>query len=32
VDLSNLHVDQPTMDAIGRLGGYAYARTWDQFD
>jgi len=27
-----LHVDQLGMDAIGRLGGHAYARTRDQFD
>jgi len=27
-----LHVDQLTMDAIGRLGGHSYARTRDQFD
>jgi flavin reductase (DIM6/NTAB) family NADH-FMN oxidoreductase RutF len=27
-----LHVDQHGMDAIGRLGGYSYARTRDQFE
>lgn len=33
-DLVNerLHVDQHGMDAIGRLGGYSYTRTRDQFE
>ena len=33
-DLVNerLHVDQQGMDAVGRLGGYSYARTGDQFE
>lgn len=29
---SNLHIDQQMMDAVGRMGGYTYARTRDQFD
>lgn len=32
VDPATLHVDQPLMDAIGRMGGHTYARTRDQFD
>ena len=32
VDPTNLHIDQPGMDAIGRLGGFGYTRTRDQFD
>ncbi len=32
VDMSNLHIDQIKMDAIGRLGGHTYSRTNDQFD
>ena len=32
VDMSNLHVDQHKMDAIGRMGGHSYARTRDQFE
>jgi flavin reductase (DIM6/NTAB) family NADH-FMN oxidoreductase RutF len=32
VDLSNLHIDQQLMDAVGRMGGHTYARTRDQFD
>jgi flavin reductase (DIM6/NTAB) family NADH-FMN oxidoreductase RutF len=32
VDPSNFHVDQNQMDAIGRMGGYSYARTRDQFE
>jgi len=32
VDPSNFHVDQNMMDAIGRMGGYSYARTRDQFE
>ena len=32
LDLSNLHIDQLKMDAVGRLGGHTYARTRDQFD
>lgn len=32
IDLERLHVDQHKMDAIGRLGGYSYTRTQDQFE
>lgn len=32
VDETSLHVDQHTMDAVGRLGGHSYNRTQDQFD
>jgi len=32
VDVSNLHIDQMKIDAIGRLGGHTYTRTRDQFD
>lgn len=32
VDPSNLHVDQALMDAVGRLGGYLYTRTQEQFE
>jgi flavin reductase (DIM6/NTAB) family NADH-FMN oxidoreductase RutF len=32
VNRENLHIDQMKMDAVGRLGGHAYARTRDQFD
>lgn len=32
VNPSNLHIDQQMMDAVGRMGGYTYARTRDQFD
>lgn len=32
VNLSNLHIDQQLMDAVGRMGGHTYARTRDQFD
>ncbi|WP_413989154.1 flavin reductase family protein [Labrys okinawensis] len=32
VNPTNLHVDQELMDAVGRMGGYSYARTRDQFE
>ncbi|MBB4000729.1 flavin reductase family protein [Aureimonas pseudogalii] len=32
LDPSNLHIDQQVMDVVGRMGGYTYARTRDQFD
>ncbi|MCW6507935.1 flavin reductase family protein [Lichenifustis flavocetrariae] len=32
VDPVNKHVDQRTMDAVGRLGGHGYSRIRDQFD
>jgi len=32
LDMSNLHIDQLKIDAVGRLGGHTYARTRDQFD
>ena len=32
VDPANKHVDQHGMDAIGRLGGYSYTRTQEQFE
>jgi flavin reductase (DIM6/NTAB) family NADH-FMN oxidoreductase RutF len=32
VDRERKHVDQPGMDAIGRLGGHSYTRTLDQFE
>jgi flavin reductase (DIM6/NTAB) family NADH-FMN oxidoreductase RutF len=32
VDMDTLHIDQLKIDAVGRLGGHAYARTRDQFD
>lgn len=32
VDTETHHIDQPGMDAIGRLGGHLYARQGDQFE
>lgn len=32
VDPDNFRVDQDLMDAVGRMGGYSYARTRDQFE
>ncbi|MGN7292516.1 flavin reductase family protein [Rhizobium sp. SAFR-030] len=32
VDPQNLHVDQTMMDAVGRLGGFLYTRTQEQFE
>ncbi|RFB79045.1 flavin reductase family protein [Methylovirgula sp. 4M-Z18] len=32
VDASKFYVDQNLMDAVGRMGGYSYARTRDQFE
>lgn len=32
VNPANLHIDQHAIDAIGRLGGYSYTRTQDQFE
>lgn len=32
VNLSNLHIDQIKMDAVGRLGGHSYAWIREQFD
>tara|TARA_R110002051_G_scaffold116656_1_gene190204 strand:+ start:1253 stop:1915 length:663 start_codon:yes stop_codon:yes gene_type:complete len=32
VTTDNLHVDQVLMDAVGRLGGFRYTRTQDQFE
>lgn len=32
VNRETLHIDQHTMDAVGRMGGHSYARTRDQFE
>lgn len=32
VEPSNLHIDQVTMNAVGRLGGHTYTGTQEQFD
>ena len=32
VDPVSLHVNQPAMDAVGRLGGHLYTRTQEQFE